>query len=119
MIELMIALTVLIIGLTGIVQLQMSGIRASSYARHSTEATVLAEDKMESLRTAPLIVGAYDDGGPIDAQGADGPLALYTRKWTIADLGSSVWDIKVTVTWLERGDADDDHTVTLRTRRVQ
>lgn len=117
MIELLIALTVLIIGLTGIVQLQMTGIRASSYARHSTEATVLAEDKMESLRTAPLIVDTDDE--IVDAQGNVDPDALYTRGWVIADLGSSIWDIEVTVTWLERGDANDDHTVTLRTRRVQ
>ena len=124
-IELLIALTVLIIGLTGIVQLQMSGVRASSYARHSTEASVLAEDKMEQLRTAPLVVDA--DSETVDASGNDDPDGdgdpvddgFYIREWTIADLGAGVWSVEVAVTWYERGDVDDDHTVTLRTRRIQ
>lgn len=118
-IELLIALTVLIIGLTGIVQLQMSGVRASSYSRHATEASVLAEDRMEVLRTAPLAAGTTTD--TTDAQGIVDPddEGYYTRESTVTDLGSGMWDIEVKITWRERGSATDEHTVTLRTRRVQ
>jgi type IV pilus assembly protein PilV len=45
-IELLVALTVLAVGITGILSLQMTSLRATSYSRHATEAAVLAEDRM-------------------------------------------------------------------------
>ncbi len=114
MLELMIALTVLLIGIAGIVGMQMSAMRASAYSRHATEASVLAEDKMEELRTVPLgaIVAASDT---VDARGnaAPGP---FTRAWALTWNGAATANLTVTVSWLERG--SDSHSVAFTTVRT-
>jgi type IV pilus assembly protein PilV len=112
--ELLIALTVLIIGLTGIMALQMTSMRAAAYSRHATEASVLAEDKMEALRTAPLVAGTTVEG-PMDAQGLDDAEGLYTRTIAIVDNGVLA-TIEVKVEWKERG--EEDHSITVRTQRA-
>ena len=73
-IEVLIALLVLVVGFAGILSLQLTAMRATSFSRHATEASVLAEDKMEQLRTisgfvAPLMlegtaVDTTQDGQP-------------------------------------------------------
>jgi len=116
--ELMIALTVLIIGIAGILAMQMTGMRSSAYARHATEASVLAEDKMEVLRTVSL--ATYADGSEdVNSQGVvDGDGMKYTREWTIVDNGDGLATLTVTVGWLEGGDLSDSHAVVLTTRRI-
>jgi type IV pilus assembly protein PilV len=113
LIELMVAMMVLVIGMTGLLALQMSGNRAAAYARHAAEAAVLAEDRIEALRTVPL---ASATGGEdrIDAMGVPDPGGLYQRSWSITwngDLGSLV----VRVAWLERG--AEPHQISYRTLR--
>ena len=51
MIEVMIALLLTAIAIVGIMSLYMSQTRASAYSRHTTEATVLAQDGLERLRS--------------------------------------------------------------------
>lgn len=115
LIELMIALTVMLIGVSGILSIQLVSMRATSYSRHATEAAVLAEDGMELLRTVPidtLVAGSET----VNANGAQDPAGIYTRSWTISWIGT-IGTLIVTVSWLEAG--ADQYQVTYRTQRVR
>jgi len=117
-VEVLIALLVLLVGMAGILSLQLTSVQATMFSRHATEASVLAEDKMEQLRTVPTagLLGGTDQ---VDARGV--PLAdgYYIRTWTIS-AGPPI-AISVDVTWKEEGSQDplDAYTVTLQTLRGQ
>ena len=115
MLELLIALTVLLVGLTGIIGMQVSSMRATGYSRHATEASVLCEDKLEALRTVPVAT-IFPDSEQIDAQGIPDPNGLFARAWTIATV-ADLSTITVSVTWNERG--NEPHTITMRTQRIR
>jgi prepilin-type N-terminal cleavage/methylation domain-containing protein len=115
LVELMIGLTVLLIGVAGILTLQIVSLRAGSYSRHATEAAILAEDKVEALRTVPIAT-LVDGSEQVDAQGYLDVNAAFTRSWTIVWAGS-LGTLTVTVAWDEGG--DEPHAVTYRTQRLQ
>jgi type IV pilus assembly protein PilV len=112
-IEVLIALLVLLIGMAGILSLQLTSVQATAFSRHATEASVLAEDKMEQLRTVPA--AALQSGNDqVDARGVDDPQGFYTRVWTVG-AGASL-TIDVSVSWNEEG--ADPYTITLQTLRA-
>jgi prepilin-type N-terminal cleavage/methylation domain-containing protein len=110
MVEVMIAILLTAIAVVGIMALFMTETRASSYSRHSTEATALAADKLEKLRTMSLPVGGSDTG--LDPQGAAG--GIFDRTWTVDTGNVSYTDVAVTVSWDENGNA---RTITMNARR--
>lgn len=121
-IEVLIALLVLLIGMAGILSMQLTSVQATGFSRHATEATMVAEDKMEQLRT---MSGAtlFSGNDTVNARGEPdtGP---FTREWTIVP-GPPI-DIRVDVTWVEQGQSvardltvADPYTITLRTQRGQ
>lgn len=115
LIELMIALTVMLIGVSGILSIQLVSARASSYSRHATEAAILAEDGMELLRTVPvetLVSGSQT----VNATGAVDATGMYTRSWTISWV-DTIGTLIVTVSWLEQG--ADQYQITYRTQRLR
>jgi prepilin-type N-terminal cleavage/methylation domain-containing protein len=116
MIEVMVAILLTAIATSGIIGLYIVETRASGFSRHSTEATVLAQDQIEILRTAKFI------GGPIttpnlDEHGRTG--GMFTRIYT-ATAGSGPSqpydDLLVQVQWTEDGVT---RAVILRSRRNQ
>jgi Tfp pilus assembly protein PilV len=110
MVEVMIAILLTAIAVIGIMALFMTETRASSYSRHSTEATALAADKLEKLRTmAAPAAGAETD---LDPQGAAG--GIFGRTWSVDTSNPSFTDISVDVSWDENGDA---RTITMHARR--
>lgn len=113
-IEIMIALTVLLIGIAGILSLQMSGLRASGYSRHAAEAAVVAEDKMEILLLAPAtsVVSGTDTVNELGIPDADG---RYIRTWTVTAV-SSIATVEVEVEWFERG--SESHKIRVHTQRA-
>lgn len=106
MIEVMIAVLLTAIATSGIIGLYVVQSRASGFARHQTEATVLAQDQLERLRTVPDTIGGAD-ALPIDAAGLTGlPGSIYTRSWAIAQgTPPTFYDVIVTVSWDEDGEA--------------
>jgi len=115
MIEVMIAMLVTAIALIGIIAMFMSQTTATGYSRHTTEATVLAEDKVEKLRTqgsgGSLGAGGSDSG--IDEKGVSG--GIYNRSWNVAvGSGGAFYDLAVTVQWSENGVSK---SVIVRSRR--
>lgn len=119
LIEVMIALTVLLIGFAGVLSLQLTSMHATSFSRHATEASVLAEDKVEELRTVPMVslVGGDDE---VDARGktvvqAPESNLFYTREWVVA-VGATTTTINVEVKWKESG--GDEYTIKMASLRT-
>lgn len=63
-IEIMIAMAVLAIGILGVAKMQLSAVKGNSSACGLTEATIIAQDKMEELMAL-----AYDDSDLDDDDG--------------------------------------------------
>lgn len=97
LIEVMIAILLTVIAVIGIMAMFMTQSRAGSYTRHTTEATTLAADKLEQLRTTASPTGASQTG--IDALGVAG--GVFERAWTVTPVGTSYSDITVRVGWDE------------------
>lgn len=112
-VEVLIALTVLLIGIGGILTLQISGLRASGYSRHAAEAAVVGEDRVELLRLAPPATLA-SGSDLVNELGIPDPEGRYTRTWTVTRNGKLA-TIEVVVSWLERG--SESHGITIRTQR--
>jgi len=106
LIELFIALFILSVVLLAISTMVYSVMRSTSQSKETSTATTLMQDKMESLKHAPL--GSLTNGndtvrlGNID----------YLRQWTIS-ASANIRTITVTVTWNNRG----NHTVSATTLR--
>jgi prepilin-type N-terminal cleavage/methylation domain-containing protein len=130
-VELLVALTVLLIGITGLLSLQVTAMQATSFSRHATEAAILAEDRMEELRTAPaelILQGlafcpAGDPSGVpepcterLDTSGRPDADGLFLRTWT-ATQGGSMVRFQVRVSWEARG-GGPPHQVLLQTERA-
>jgi Tfp pilus assembly protein PilV len=102
MVEVMIAVMLTAIAVIGIVGLYRVQTRSSGYARLATEASVLAADKLETLRTVITPVSGTEAG--VDARGKVGVGGPYTRTWTVTQPVTSQWNLEVEVAW------DDDGT---------
>lgn len=115
-IEIMIALVVLLAGMAGILMLQLTSTEATSFSRHATEASVLAEDKMETLRTTPVFQLTSDDDR-VDALGVPDDVAgFYSRQWVIEPGDPTT--ITVEVLWREKEDlSEDPYSIVMRTQR--
>ncbi|HRK48154.1 MAG TPA: prepilin-type N-terminal cleavage/methylation domain-containing protein [Nocardioides sp.] len=102
LIEILVALVITVIGLLGIAGMFVANAQGTTYARHATEASVLAEDQLEFMLTTPSanLVSGFDQ---VDEHGVAVASGGFTRVWSVS------WDgdlarIAVTVTWRE-GDA--------------
>ena len=108
MVEVMIALLLTAIAVIGIMALYSVETRSSSFTRRNTEASVMAEDKMEWLRTQVAPASATDT--VTEPTGA----LVFNRSWNVTP--NTNWiDYQVTVSWTE----DDGSTrqVLLRSKR--
>jgi len=112
LIEVMVAMLLTALTVIGVLGLYRVETRASSFSRRETEAVVLAQDKLEDLRTqiAPTAaVALTQEPSPITDQltGA----VVFTRTWQV-DVTSdpAVYKITVNVTWDDGGIM---HTVTV------
>jgi prepilin-type N-terminal cleavage/methylation domain-containing protein len=116
MIEVLIALLVLMVGMAGILSLQLTAMKATGFSRHATEASSLAEDKVEDLRTVPLTSARFVSGtDQVDARGVADATGLYTRTWTITPQTDTTI-VTVSVAWDERG--TEPYTITMSDMRT-
>jgi type IV pilus modification protein PilV len=129
LLEALIAMVVMALGLLAVAGLQITLGRNSELTRQRAEATRLAQEKMEELRSYQVLATttgktAYADIASSAASSvssftsaASGATAAalstntaYTRGWTVSDLGSGKW-ITLTVSWTDR--IGDTHSVVL------
>ena len=109
MIEVLVALALTGIAMSGLLALFGKASASSRYSRRATEATVLAQDQIERLRAS----GATGNGTQqnITVNGEAG--GLFTRTWTVTE-NAAYADMVVNVTWDDEG---EDRTLTVRSRR--
>ncbi|MBS1119925.1 MAG: hypothetical protein H6Q90_2153 [Deltaproteobacteria bacterium] len=110
LIEVMIAMLLAVIAVVGLVGLFSVNTRAARGSRHTTEAAVLAEDRMETIRTQILPTSGAESS--LDPLGASG--GVFTRTWTIVTTPSEI-QYAVTVSWNEDGTTKN---VQLRSKRA-
>lgn len=113
LLEILIAVSILTIGLLGVAKMQVSGIQGNSFSNKTSVALTLAEQKMEDLlgktySDAALTGGSHDEGNVNEAGQAGG---LFHRTWNVVDnspINGMTKTVTVTVGW-----ANDAHTVSV------
>jgi len=101
LIEVIIAISILTIGLLSLASMQVSSIRGNAFASGVTEATSLAADRLEkflalSFDHSDLSAGNHTDPNP--------PIG-YSIGWNVIDDSplNDTKTIKITVSWVDRG----------------
>ncbi len=112
LIEVMISLVVLAVGLLALAELQIFSIKGGSASNRVTQATTLAQNRIEELRTLP-----YDDSLLAPGQHEEGPLpgTIFSRAHNVADLSSTMKLVTATVRWT----MDGSHSISLSTIRAK
>jgi prepilin-type N-terminal cleavage/methylation domain-containing protein len=113
LIEVMIAMVLTAIAIMGIIALYVTETKASGFSRHSTEASVLAQDRLEKLRllgSPPLNIVLTSEPN-LNERAATG--GIYTRKYSVT-VGTNYADLYCEVDWSDDGIA---HQVVMRGRR--
>ena len=102
MIEVLVAVLLTALTVIGVLGLYRIESRASAFSRRETEAAVLAQDKLEELRTqAAPTANATGSDAPTDQLTGN---SFFARAWTISvSADAAVYNISVTVTWDEDG----------------
>ena len=99
LLEMLIAMTILAIGLLGMATLQIAAIRGNTFGIRNTEATALIEDKVEEFKSTP-----YESISPetvIESNLGSG--GIFTRKSIVED-DTPITDMKtitVEVSWTD------------------
>ena len=116
LVEVLVAIVLCAVAMVGVIALYRASTNASSFSRHTTEATVLAQAKLEQLRTQTGVVASTTDGGVIDEMGKTGTGGIFTRTWSVVltVATNTFHDLTVVVDWVDEGVA---RSVTLRGRR--
>lgn len=114
LIEILVALVITVLGLSAIAAMFVANAQGTAYARHATEASVLAEDQLELMLTTPSasLVSGFDQ---VDEHGVAVASGGFTRVWSVN------WDgdlarIAVTITWREGDSIREMVFRTLRSR---
>ena len=94
LIEVLIAITLLTVGLMAVATMQVSAIHGNKTGSDISNATFLAQDKLEELKASADITGESD--------GSD-QAGIFTRSWQIAPSGTNSRSVTVTVSWVMGG----------------
>lgn len=113
-IELLVAVTILAIGLLALAGLQVTSIKGNNHANTISQATALAQEQVELIRNMPYTAVVYPPVPPNQLVEADINGTIYTRT-TLVENNIPMNDLKrvtVTVSWTSRG---QNRQVQLRT----
>jgi prepilin-type N-terminal cleavage/methylation domain-containing protein len=115
LVEALVAMVVMAFGMLAIAGFQATLGRNSELSRQRAEATRLAQESIEQLRSFQDLTG-YN---AIATTGASAVTTLasntsFQRGWTVADIGTGKW-VNVTVTWADRDSTNPSHSVVLST----
>lgn len=98
LIEILIAVTILAIGLLGVAGLQVTAIKGNSHGNTISQATAIAEERLEIIRNMDYSEVTFDPN-PFVENNVDG--TIYTRTTEVED-NTPLNDLKrvtVTVSW--------------------
>ena len=94
LLEILIAISIFAIGVLAVASMQISAIRGNRLGNEVTQATFLAQDKLEELKNSSDIASVPDSN---DQQG------IFTRSWQITPATGDSRLVTVTVTWTVGG----------------
>jgi prepilin-type N-terminal cleavage/methylation domain-containing protein len=91
LVEVMIALLLLLIGMSGVALAQIQALRSSANSAQKSKALYLAEETMETFHAlsfaSPLLTSTSvvreNNGNPIDVDGDDDDFTAYYRCWQV------------------------------------
>ena len=113
LIEVLVGLVLLAIGLLAIAGMQVTSVRGNFFSSNITQASVLAQDRLETLRNL-----AYGDGALTAANHNDGviPGTIFTRDYDVSVIpGTTMLSITVRVSWRDT----TDHVISFSTVRSE
>ncbi len=113
LIEVLVGLVLLAIGLLAIAGMQITSVRGNFFSSNMTQASILAQDRLEILRNLPfgkpdLTAGNHNDGVI--------PGTMITRDYDVSVIpGTTMLNITVRVRWRDTS----DHTISFTTVRSE
>jgi prepilin-type N-terminal cleavage/methylation domain-containing protein len=113
LIEVLVGLVLLAIGLLAIAGMQITSVRGNFFSSNMTQASILAQDRLEILKNVPyadaaLTVGNHNDGLI--------PGSIFTRDYDVSLIaGTTMLNIIVRVRWRDTS----DHTISFTTVRSE
>jgi prepilin-type N-terminal cleavage/methylation domain-containing protein len=112
LIEVLISLTILSVGLLAVAGMQITSIKGNFSSGNVTNATVLAQSKLEDLKSL-----SYTDSNITSGQHSEGAISgsIFSMFYDVADITSTMKAITVTVRWKDMG----DHSISLSTIRAK
>ena len=109
LIEVLIGLIILAIGILAVAGMQITSIRGTSFSNSLTQASVIAQDRLEFIKSLPLNDARLDTGTYNDPP----DIGIFTRIYQATrNANPNFVNIIYTVSWLEKGMT---HTVSFRT----
>jgi type IV pilus assembly protein PilV len=103
LLEILLAITIFSIGLLAVAAMQVSAIHGNKLGNEWTQATTLAQQQMEVLKSGDITTAAYTPGtyGPFAVAGVGG--GIFNRSWTI--VANTTFSVRATVTvsWNQAG----------------
>ena len=101
LLEVMVALSILMVGLLGLATMQMASIKGNFFASRVTEGSALASDRLEKLFALPYTDADLDAGTHTDPN----PPAGRSISWIVTDNSplNNTKKVVMTVSWTERG----------------
>ena len=96
LIEVMIAMAIFSIGILAVGSMQLWNTKNNTTGNITTQATMLARQKLEELKTVPDVTALASNSDTV---------GIYARKWDVTNPlgGSTSRQITVTVSWNRRG----------------
>jgi prepilin-type N-terminal cleavage/methylation domain-containing protein len=97
--EVLVGLVILVVGILAVAAMQITSTKGGSFSNHLTQATFLAQDKLEYLKNL-----SYGDSNLGSGQHNEGILSgtILSRQYHIVeDAGNSMKTITVTVQWTD------------------
>jgi type IV pilus assembly protein PilV len=109
--EVLIGFIILAVGILAIATMQITSTKGGYFSSNMTQATILAQDKLEYLKNL-----SYSDSNLSSGQHNEGTISgtIFSRQYTIVeDAGNSMKTITVIVQWTDRG----NHSISFSTIR--
>lgn len=110
LIELMVAVTILAVGLLAVAGLQGTAIQGNSHGNTISQATTIAQDRIEEIRNLDYAAIVFNPNPNVETNVDD---TIYTRE-TLVEVDTPLSDLKritVTVRWA----TNRSHAIVLRT----
>ena len=109
LIEVLIGLIILAIGILAVAGMQITSIRGTAFSNSLTQASVIAQDRLEFIKSLPLNDARLDTDTYPDPPN----IGIFTRSYQATrNANPNFVNIIYTVSWLEKGVT---HTVSFRT----